>query len=159
MVGLIALIDEATGYQEVRAKRALAKILEEFIDKQYNSWTKVFGLEFSIGIAKLRGWEIADNGRFPRAVAGYINNFVYARLAPGVLDELRRKNPMLPHKRRKVMHHQWLTRDIGNPRLQEHLYALMSFMRAAPNWGTFERNVKRAFPVVNETLLLPLDEE
>ena len=33
-VGIIALVDEATGYQEIRARRALATILEKFIAKE-----------------------------------------------------------------------------------------------------------------------------
>ncbi len=158
-VGLAALIDEVTGYQQMRAERALAKILDEFIDKQYNPWTNTFGLDFSLGIARLRGWEPAEQGRYPRAMAQYINDFVYARLEQGVLDELREKNPMLPNRRRKVKHHQWLTRDIGHPRLREHIFTLLAFMRAAPNWGTFKRNVERAFPVFHENLHLPLEEE
>ena len=158
-VGIIALIDEVTGYQRLRAELALKRILDDYIAQEFHPWTKTFGLDFSLGIARLRGWEPSDQGRFPRAVAGYINDLVYARLEQGVLDELRKKNPMLSSKRRKVMHHQWLTRDIGHPRLREHISTLLAFMRAAPNWGAFKRNVQRAFPVQNETLHLPLDEE
>lgn len=37
-VGIIALVDEATGYQRDRTKDALAKILEAFIDKELQPW-------------------------------------------------------------------------------------------------------------------------
>ena len=37
-VGIIALVDEATGYQRDRAKDALAKILEAFIAKELQPW-------------------------------------------------------------------------------------------------------------------------
>ena len=33
-IGIIALVDEATGYQQIRAERALATILEKFIAKE-----------------------------------------------------------------------------------------------------------------------------
>ena len=56
-VGIIALVDEATGYQDVRAQRALAEILEEFIAKELQPWTKTFPYEFyTRDNARLKGW-------------------------------------------------------------------------------------------------------
>jgi hypothetical protein len=37
-VGIIALVDEATGYQDVRERDALAKILEKFVAKELRPW-------------------------------------------------------------------------------------------------------------------------
>ena len=37
-VGIIALVDEATGYQDVRSREALQKILEAFIAKELRPW-------------------------------------------------------------------------------------------------------------------------
>ena len=37
-VGIIALVDEATGYQYDRARDALARILEQFIAKELQPW-------------------------------------------------------------------------------------------------------------------------
>ena len=45
-VGVIALVDEATGYQRVREERALATILDKFIAKELQPWTKTFPYEF-----------------------------------------------------------------------------------------------------------------
>jgi len=39
-VGIIALVDEATGYQRLREELALASILEKFIAKEPQPWTK-----------------------------------------------------------------------------------------------------------------------
>ena len=55
-VGIIALVDEATGYQEVREQRALATILERFIAKELQPWTKTFPYEFYSEIFRLRRW-------------------------------------------------------------------------------------------------------
>src|SRR6185312_6528107 len=41
-VGIIALVDEATGYQRDRAADALSKILEAFIEKELQPWVKTF---------------------------------------------------------------------------------------------------------------------
>ena len=45
-VGVIALVDEATGYQKIREKNALATILEKFIARELQPWTKTFPYEF-----------------------------------------------------------------------------------------------------------------
>ena len=45
-VGIIALVDEATGYQRVREERALATILERFISKELQPWTRTFPFTF-----------------------------------------------------------------------------------------------------------------
>ena len=41
-VGIIALVDEATGYQRDRASDALATILEAFIAKELQPWVRTF---------------------------------------------------------------------------------------------------------------------
>ena len=80
----------------------------------------------------------------------YTNDIVYARLAPGVLEDLKARNPVLPSGNRKNKHHQWFMPDLGHPKLKEHLAAVIALMRAAANWGQFQRSLKRAFPVLND---------
>ena len=58
-IGVIALVDEATGYQEIRARRALATILEKFIAEKLQPWTKTFPYEF-YELYKLKGWSGPD---------------------------------------------------------------------------------------------------
>lgn len=147
-VGIAALVDEATGYQNVRAANALAKVLEDFIADDYRKWTVTFPLEFYLEIARLKGWEIRkENGqyRWPQVVGHYTNNFVYERLAPGVLDELRSRNPVESSGRRKRKHHQWLTGEIGHPRLMAHLEGLKMIMRYCDTWEQFEERVDKEY--------------
>ena len=94
-VGIIALVDEATGYQDVRARNALNEILEQFIADELRRWTKLFPDEFYRQMFRLRGWEwkVQSIKQRPGVVGNYTNDLVYQRLAPGVLDELRRKDP------------------------------------------------------------------
>ncbi len=42
IVGIIALIDEATGYQEIRDRKALQDILDKYLRKEFASWAKRF---------------------------------------------------------------------------------------------------------------------
>ena len=157
-IGIIGLVDEATGYQEVRAKRALATILENFIAKELKPWTKTFPYEFYELIYKLKGWVGPDGHKRSPLIGHYTNDIVYDRLAPGVLNDLRRINPTLPVGYRKNRHHQWFTPDFGHPKLKEHLIGVMALMRAAPNWTAFKRSLQRAYPKLNETIPLPLDD-
>ena len=157
-IGIIALVDEATGYQRLREERALATILEKFIAKELQPWTRTFPYEFYQQIYRLKGWPGPDSAKRPSVIGHYTNNFVYERLAPGVLKELRARNPTLPTGYRHNRHHQWFTPDLGHPKLKEHLAAVTALMRAAPNWESFERSINRALPKHGETIELPLSE-
>ena len=96
-VGINGLIDEATGYQDIRVKNALAKILDAYVEKEkYRAWTKTFPDEFYKRMFELKGWPINDPKTLkrPSVVGKYTNDIIYDRLAPGVLEELRRANPV-----------------------------------------------------------------
>ena len=145
-VGIIALVDEATGYQRIREERALATILEKFIAEELQPWTKTFPFEFYTGICRLKGWPGAHAIRRPSVIGKYTNNFVYERLAPGVLEELQRVNPTLPTGGRRHKHHQWFTPEHGHPTLRGHLEGVMALMRVSSSWSAFRKNLDIAYP-------------
>src|SRR5262249_39710012 len=120
-VGIIALVDEATGYQDYRQRDALAKILERFVAKELRPWVKTFPAEFYKQIFRLNGWPYEENCGRPGVIGHWTNNVVYRRLAPGVLDELRRLTPRAPGGDFKHKLFQRLTEDFGHPKLREHL--------------------------------------
>ncbi len=158
-VGIIALVDEVTGYQDIRARNSLAKILEEFIAKELQPWTKTFPDDFYKEMFRLREWPWQPwNVKRPSVVGKYTNDLVYERIAPGVLEELRRKNPKLPQGTRKRRHFQWFTPNFGHPKLKEHLASVIALMRASSNWPQFMRNMNRALPKLNETIEMPFDD-
>ena len=160
-VGIIALVDEATGYQEIRARTALATILEKFIAKELHPWTKTFPYSFYEEICRLKGWPGWYAVRRPHVIAEYTNDFVYYRIAPGVLREVQKLNPINPKTgERMVKHHQWFTEDHGHPRLREHIASVTALMRASANWSRFKTNLARAFPAKYDNMQFPfMDEE
>ena len=119
-------------------------------------------MEFYQEIFRLRGWEwdILKNsrGQGPRVLGKYTNDLVYARLAPGILDELQLRNPPDERGRRRAKHHQWLTEDVGHPALAQHLHAVLGLMRASDSgqWDKFKRLLDRAFPIRTDLSDLPL---
>ena len=54
-VGIIALVDEVTGYQEFRQRDALTRILEAFVAKELQPYLPTFGREFYQQMFRLRG--------------------------------------------------------------------------------------------------------
>ncbi len=152
-VGVIALVDEATGYQEVRDRLALQAILDKFLAKEFAAWAKRFPDEFYQQIFRLRNWQWRGmKVNRPQVVAKYTNDLVYARLAPGILKELETRNPKDEKGIRKAKHHQWLTEDIGHPALAQHLHAVTGLMRASGSWVQFRRLMERAFPKRGQSL-------
>ena len=157
-VGIIALVDEATGYQEMRSKRALATILDKFIAAELRPWTRTFPYKFYEEIFRLKGWPGPNGARRPSVIGHYTNDIVYARIAPGVLQELRARNPVGPSGRRLVKHHQWFTPDIGHPKLREHLASVITIMKLSDTWDDFIIKLDRVFPRIDRTFEMPLDD-
>jgi hypothetical protein len=154
-VGIIALVDEATGFQRDRARRALEEILERFISKELLRWAKRFPDEFYEQMFRLKGWKFNQiPSKRPLTAGKLTNNLVYQRLAPGVLEELKRITPRDDKGRLKHKYHQRLTEDVGHPRLREHLAAVIALMRASDDWHAFYRSLNRALPVQEKLPLL-----
>ena len=149
-------MDEATGYQDIRPRRALAEILEQFIDTQLHGWTKAFPDEFFAQVCRLKEWDVQRARKYPKHMGNVVNEVVYVRLAPGVLDELRRLNPMSESGRRDHHHHQHLTRNVGYVKLQQHLAAVIAMMKTKRegDWQGFVWDLNRVFPIVDTNLQL-----
>jgi hypothetical protein len=146
-LGIVAMVDEATGYQELRERDALAKILEAFVAKEIRDYVKTFDPDYYKAICNLKGWEYKTSSRRPRVLGKITNDLVYSRLAPGVLDELRRKNPVTGDGRREAKHFQWLTDHKGHPELQRHLARITGWMEMAGTWEEFYKLLNEKKPV------------
>lgn len=152
-VGIIALVDEATGYQEIRDKLALSQILDKYLLSEFAKWAKRFPDVFYKELFRLNNWQFNPlKTKRPGVIGRYTNNIIYERLAPGVLDELKILNPKDEKGNRKSRHHQWFTEEVGHKKLQEHLNGIIALMKAAPNWGNFMRLVERVYPKLNHTI-------
>jgi hypothetical protein len=159
-VGIVALVDEATEYQPIRDKEALQQILDKYLLKEFAAWAKRFPDEFYKQMFRLRGWQWRGmKVNRPSVVGKYTNDLVYQRLAPGVLEELQKRNPKDEKGNREGKHHQLLTPDLGIPALQNHLFATTKFMEASATWDQFYRSMQRAFPKLNSNLELNFPEE
>jgi len=155
-IGIIALVDEATGYQEVRDRIALQKILDKFITDEWAKWTKTFPDVFYQELFRLKDLAYPPtSSKRPSYIGHWTNDIVYKRLAPGVLKELKRLNPRTPSGHRKRKFFQYLTDDWGTPALREHLSNTIFLMKSCTKWDDFKRRLNRAAPKYGDTM--PLD--
>jgi len=154
-VGIIALVDEATGYQESRARQELQRILERYVQAEYRPWMRMFPDEFFKEIYRLQGWEYKPGtAKRTQYVGKLVNKYVYDQLPPGVHDELRRLNPKNDKGNRARRHHQYLTADTGNQHLDKQISTVTTLMRISQDKIEFEELFDRAFPPVQPRLPL-----
>lgn len=157
-VGIIALVDEATGYQKDRARDALAKILEAFVAKELQPWVRKFPVEFYEEMFRLRGLAFdATSVKRPPYFGHLTNDVVYRRLAPGVWKELKHKAKKNESGRPTHQLHRLLTHDVGDPRLKELLTKVTTVMQLSEQWSDFKMKLDRIAPAFDETLQLPFE--
>ncbi len=159
-VGIIALVDEATGYQRDRATDALARILEKFIAKELQPWVKTFPDEFYKEMFRLRKLDFPREAvKRPQYFGHLTNDIIYKRLAPGVLEELKNSVPRLPSGRRKGTLQQKLTPDLGHPKLREHLASVTTIMALSDDYEDFKRKLNKRHPRYAENMAFDFDND
>lgn len=158
-VGIIALVDEATGYQDFRARDALAKILERFVAKELQPYVRTFPPEFYKQIFRLYGWDYYENCGRPAVVGHITNNVIYKRMPPGVLEELRGMVPRDEKGRLKKKLFQGLTPDVGHPKLREQLVGTTMIAKYSPTLEVFYKRLDQEYPQYGKTMPLPFPEK
>ena len=160
-VGIIALVDEATGYQYDREKDALQKILKAYISEELLAWQKTFPDIYYRELFRLNGWDFTVKGinKRPGVIGTWTNRLIYEQLPPGVLDELKNKTPKSAKGNRTYKYFQWLTDDFGNPHLKEQINKTVTLFQLSDNmkhmWQQFEKLLERQSGI--EQLELPYE--
>lgn len=139
-VGIIALIDEATGYQKLRAEQALRLKVQAFIADDLQEWARMFPEEFWYELARLEGIRYSARSR-PLRWGKYVMMFVYDAIDPEIGDELRKKNPN-PHF--KQNHHQWL-KQFGRDKVHDQIQRVVTIMKLCDNMDEFREKFARVF--------------
>lgn len=156
-VGIIALVDEATGYQRSRAKDALAKILEAWVAKELQPYVKTFPTDYYEQLFRLRGlpYPPEKQNYRPQYFGVLTNDIVYQRLAPGLLEELKKQ---AAKDEKKAHLHRRLTEQVGHPRLKEHLASVTTVMKLSTNYNDFISKMNQIHPRFGDTYALELDD-
>ncbi len=120
-VGLIALIDEATGYQYERASDALQVKLKAFLSEEMRDWEKTFPDDLWIEFGRLTNWKGTVTHR-PKYWGHLVTELVYSYLDQDVCKWLKENKPKPRHGENW---HQWLSDQYGLRRLVQHIYTLI----------------------------------
>jgi len=147
-IGIIALIDEATGYQYDREKLELQSILKLFISDEILDWQKTFHLGFYKEVFRLWGVSFTPQNikRKPPFIGGITNEYIYKNLPKGsfVLEKLKEKTPKTEGSNYKVRLHQSLT-PFGKEELKKVLYSAESLAAISETKSKFTRLVQNRY--------------
>lgn len=138
-VGVAALIDEATGFQEVRPVHALA----DMVAKIRQAWELTFDDPYYLMIERLFGAKKSH-----RRCGQITKDIVYSRIVPGLIDYLEELNPILPgtKNQRAWRHHEFLTKVLGHPVLKGHLSYLEGLGSNCPDASYFMKKLDAERP-------------
>jgi hypothetical protein len=144
-VGIIAMIDEATGFQYDRPRRDLEEYLKKFLSENLRKWVRTFPADYFKHLCRLRGVELRPDMRLPLYFGHLTNDLIYRRLAPGLLRRLkeRRTDRGKPHDKL----HSWLSEDTGFPEVLVHLGTVVGLMKLHTDYAAFEKQLNSIAPI------------
>jgi hypothetical protein len=154
-VGVTALIDEATGFQQVRSPDALRVLVQQYIEEERREWEKQFPDEYYDELNRLYGSKrltVTGSGAViqnrPQHFAKFTRSYVYHPLANGaVLEELDRLNPKIDKKgTRKARFHQHLNEGYGIEKLKRQVGEILTLIKVSDTVGQFKKLFARRFP-------------
>lgn len=159
-VGIIALVDEATGYQYDRERDELQKILKAYISDELLSWQKTFPDTYYKEIFRLNGWPytVEDIKKRPSVVGKWTNKIIYEQLPKGILKELKTKTPKSDAGNYTARFFQSLTSDTGHPHLSAQLNQVIALMRISDNWQQFIYNFNKMVDRKNGVMELKFED-
>jgi hypothetical protein len=159
LAGIIAAVDEATGYQYLRAKTAIEDVINKWLTKELQPWKRYFPVDYYRRIFELNEWDFdPSSNKRPGIVGHWTNDLVYDRLGPGLREQLHEYAGR--DEKGRLKHHlaQFLTSGHGIPELKSHLDGLVALMKAATNWEQFKEMAQRVYPKPNTTLSMALND-
>ncbi|MGY6771076.1 P63C domain-containing protein [Komagataeibacter sp. NFXK3] len=110
-VGIIALVDEATGYQLDRKHDALRLLLNKYIADGLQKWLHTFPDTFFAELDRLYGNPRTSPKSRPQYYGGFINRYIYDPIENGYVKAELDKLNITDEGKRRARFHQWLTDD------------------------------------------------
>lgn len=140
-VGLVALIDEATGYQYRRAEEELQLKLRLFLLEEMRKWERTFPNDLWEQFGRLTNWKGSVNQR-PKYWGRLVMELIYEYLDPDVAQWLRENAPA-PKKGQN--YHQWLTSQYGLKKLIEHIWKVVGIASTCENMAELQYRMEQLY--------------
>jgi hypothetical protein len=153
-LGIVALIDEATGYQYERAADALQVKIGAYIAEELRAWEKTFPDELWEQFGRLTNWKGSLHSR-PKWWGHLVNELIYEALDPDVADYLKKNKPKPFHGQN---YHQWLSEDVGLKALIPHIYKVIGMAEGCRDMRELRDKVAARYgrKLVQLTMSLPV---
>ena len=146
--GIIALVNEATGYQYDRPRRDLEQYLKKFLSEGLVRWAKTFPNDYFKHLCRLKGVELREDMRLPQYFGHLTNDLVYRRIAPGLLRALKERRAERGSHSNKL--YWWTSEEIGHPGLLLHLGTVVGLMKIHTDYDKFHAQLDQIAPVYPE---------
>lgn len=152
-IGIIAQIDEATGYQYERAADALQVKLQAYIAEELRDWEKTFPDELWEMFGRLTRWQGPIHSR-PKWWGHLVNELIYEALDPDIAEYLKKNKPKPFHGQN---YHQWMSEDVGLKALISHIYKVIGMGEGCEDMRELKDKVAKRYgrERVQLTLSLP----
>lgn len=154
-VGVVALIDEATGYQKERSPDALRLLVQQYLEEEKREWQKEFPDEYYKELNRIYGSNptaIRKSGAVvlnkPQHFAKFTRSYVYEPLENGaVLAELDKVNPKIgANGNRQNRLHQHMSQDYGIKKLRIQVREVLTLLKVSDSIAEFRKLFRKRFP-------------
>jgi hypothetical protein len=144
--GIIALVDEATGYRGDQIKEDVLRVIAEYMSPRLVTLTKRFHPEFFEEVYRLHGWEYKrGNTQHPQYTGKFITKYIYEPLPPGVLEEMKERLPKNEKGNRRSQLWRTLSERTGIPHLDKQITEVQLLMRLSNNKSEFDQQFERIY--------------
>jgi P63C domain len=153
-IGLVALVDEATGYQYERAADALQVKLKLYLEDEMRKWERTFPEQLWLEFGRLTSWKGPVHQR-PKYWGKLVMELIYGYLDPDVAKWLKEHAPK-PMKGQN--YHQWLSSQYGLKKLTEHTWMIIGMATSCNSMAELRQKTAERFgrTQVQMTLYLPV---
>ncbi len=153
------LVDQATGFDDIRKRDAINKIIEKYVRQDALPWVRMFDLDFYRHIYRLNRWPFNPEKTARPGIIGTWTNDIYDRMAPGIRGELHARVKRNERGKPTQKLTQYLTKEEGRLALKELLGSIKMLMRQSPDWKSFMELLDEYHPRFDATLRLPFEQQ
>ena len=146
-VGIVALIDEATGYQYERERFELQKILNAYVSDEILKWQLTFTDDFYKEIFRL--WNLPFIPKYIKNKPSFIGKltvkYIYDQMPKGVIEKVKDNIGKTEKGNWKYRWHQSLTSDIGREHLRKQIIEVTTLMSISESKEQFNYLFKKKY--------------
>jgi P63C domain len=144
-VGIIALVDEATGYQYERPRRDLEEYLKKFLSEGLRRWVRTFPGDYFKHLCRLKGVQLRPDMKLPQYFGHLTNDLIWKRIAPGLLKALKERRSERGSPSNKL--HSWTSEELGKPELLLHMGTVVGIMKINTDYDVFHEQLDSIAPI------------